>query len=311
MMRILTRGGAECTNLDNPAALWVDLESPTEDEEKAVEAAFAIDVPTPAERAAFEESARFYEENGSLYLTATLLGRRDEGPFVSGAVMFILVQGKLVTVRQIKPRAFEVGQGRSSARIGSAQTGADVLLALLDGGVERLADMLSDAQRDVNLVSAAIFAEEGPLPDLRANVRNLGRIGAIVSLTHDCLSSLQRLVVYARHSGKPYGLDPQRLSTFQRDVGELERVAEALQIRLSYLQDAAVGLINSSQNEVLKALAIATIAFMPPTLIASVFGMNFAHMTWFQAPWGPWVGFTLMILAPAALFAAAKWRRWF
>ncbi|MES1203064.1 MAG: CorA family divalent cation transporter, partial [Pseudomonadota bacterium] len=125
MIRILARGGAEATAPDDPAAVWIDLENPTGDEEKAVETALSIDVLTPKERSAFEESARFYEENGALFLTATLLGRRDEGPFVSGAVTFILAKDKLVTVRQIRPRAFEIGQTRASARIGSAETGAD------------------------------------------------------------------------------------------------------------------------------------------------------------------------------------------
>src|ERR1041385_5610140 len=122
MIRIVTRGGTECTSVDNPQALWVDLENPTDAEEKSVEAALEIDVPTPAERAAFEESARFYEDNGALFLTANFLGRRDDGPFLSGAVTFILVKNKLVTVRQIRPRAFDIGQGRASARIGQAQT---------------------------------------------------------------------------------------------------------------------------------------------------------------------------------------------
>jgi magnesium transporter len=311
MLRILAQGGAESANLDDPAALWVDLERPTDPEERSVEAALGIDVLTAAERAALEESARFYQDGDALYLTATLLGRRDEGPFISGAVTFILVKGKLLTVREIRPRAFDVGHGRASARVGSAQTGADVMMALLDGGVERLADLLSEATRDVIKISAVIFADSGPPPNLRASLRELGRIGVLISMSHDCLSSLQRLVVYARHAGRDFGFEASRLSAFQRDVEELERVAEALQTRLSYHQDAALGFINSAQNDVLRTLAIATIAFMPPTLISSIFGMNFEAMTWFKTGWGPWVGFLLMFLAPAALFAIAKWRKWF
>ncbi len=213
-------------------------------------------------------------------------------------------------MREIRPRAFEIGQGRASARIGSAQSGADVFLALLDGGVERLADLLAELTRDVNKVSGEVFAEH-TTPDLRAHLRALGRISMIISVTHECLSSLQRLVVYARHAGKPYGLETARLQAFQRDVEELERVAEALQIRLSYLQDASLGLINSTQTDVLKALSLATIAFVPPTLVASIFGMNFTAMDWFHEPWGPWAGFALMIAAPVILLLIAKWRRWF
>jgi magnesium transporter len=311
MIRIVTRGGAECTSVDNPQALWVDLENPSDAEERSVETSLGIDVPTPAERAAFEESARFYQDNNALFLTANFLGRRDDGPFISGAVTFVLTRGKLVTVRQIRPRAFEIGSGRASARIGQANTAADIMMALLDGGVERLADIIADCTQEVIKISSVVFAEEGPAPNLRASLRALGRIGVIISLAHDSLSSLQRLAAFARHAGKEHGLDDQRLSAFERDAEELERVAEALQTRLGYAQDGALGFISSSQNDVLRTLAIATILFMPPTLISSIFGMNFVTLGWIHEGWGPSASFALMLLTPAALYAVAKWRRWF
>lgn len=310
MLHVLTRGGTEAASPDDPAALWFDLETPTDEEEARVESVLGVDVPTPAERAAFEESARFYEEGGALYLTATLLGRRDEGPFKIGAVTFILAEDKLATVRQVRPRAFEVGQGRASARIGSAKTGADVFIALLEGCAERLADLLAEGTRDVGLVSAQVFTVD-PAPDLRDCLRALGRTGGLTSLAHDSLSSLQRLIAFARHACTRHNLPEDRLIAIERDVRELERLSEALQVRVSYVQDAALGLINATQTDVLKALSVATIAFVPATLIASIFGMNFTAMTWFHEGWGPWVGFLLMLTAPAILFGIAKWRGWF
>ena len=309
MLRVIAKGGAEVA-CEDTSALWYDLESPDEGEERDVETQLGIDVPTPAERSAFEESARYYEEGDALHLTATLLGRRDEGVLVSGAVTFILAKGKLVTVRQVRPRAFDIGQGRASARIGSAQTGADVLMALVEGAAERLADVLAEATRDANLLSTQVFAKERT-PDLPEALRELGRIGALAAISHDSLSSLQRLLVYARASKGKHGLDVARISALARDVGELERIAETMQPRLSYLQDALLGLINATQTNVLKALSLATIAFVPPTLIASIFGMNFEAMTWFKEPWGPWVGVAMMFAAPCVLLGIAKWRRWF
>jgi magnesium transporter len=184
------------------------------------------------------------------------------------------------------------------------------MLALVEGAAERLADVLAEATRDANALSTRVF-EEGDALDLRSALRELGRIGTLAAHAHDSLSSMQRLLVYARAAKGRYGLAASALSPLARDVSELERIAESLQPRLSYLQDAVLGLITATQANVLKALSLATIAFVPPTLIASIFGMNFTHMTWFHAPWGPWVGVALMLLAPAALFAIAKWRRWF
>lgn len=294
----------------DPGAIWFDLDKPDETEEREVETVLGVDVPTPAERSAFEESARFYEDGDALHLTATLLGKRDEGPFISGAVTFILVAEKLATVRQISPRAFEVGHGRASARIGSAKTGPDVFMALIDGAGERLADLLAENTRDVNELSSKVFTAE-PAPDLRACLRALGRIGALTALCHESLSSLHRLVTFTRTVCKRHGLDATRLAATERDVTELQRIAEQLQARIAYVQDAALGLINSTQTDVLKALSLATIAFVPATLIASIFGMNFTAMNWFRTEWGPWVAFLMMLIAPAALFGIAKWRRWF
>lgn len=309
MLRVFARGGAE-TKCEDDSALWFDLEAPTDAEEAEVEACLGIDVPTPAERAAFEESARFYEERESLHLTATMLGRRDEGPLVSGPITFILVKDCLVTVRTVKPRAFEVGERRASARLGAAKSGADVMLALVEGAAERLADVLAEQTHQADALSRRVFDETEEI-DLRTALRDLGRIGAILAVVHESLSSLQRLLVYARAAKGKYGLDPSRVSALARDVGELERLAEAAIPRLSYLQDAMLGLINAAQTNVLKALSLATIAFVPPTLIASIFGMNFDAMTWFRTGWGPWVAVSMMVAAPAALFAIARWRRWF
>jgi magnesium transporter len=180
----------------------------------------------------------------------------------------------------------------------------------MEGAAERLADLLSEASRDAQQQSASVFTDK-PAPDLRDNLRALGRIGLMTALTHDSLSSLQRLFAYTRPLNDKHGLDAAKLQALERDIAELERTAESLQMRISYLQDAALGLINSTQTDVLKALSLATIAFVPPTLIASIFGMNFQAMTWFHQPWGPWVAVLLMALAPAALFSIAKWRGWF
>jgi len=299
--------------LTQAGLVWIDLDDPTDAEEQRVETALGIDVLTAAERSAMEESARFYEENGALYLTTTLLGRRDDGPFRSGPVTFILTRdGTLVTVRHIRPRAFDIGAGRASARIERARDGGDVMIALIEGCVERISDVVQESTASAHTLSADIFTEDGGAPDLPTSLRTLGRLGTLAALGHDSLSSLQRAVAFAS-AMKPEarGLDVTRLTALRRDIEQLERAIEAFQSHLTFLQEATLGLVNAAQSNTLKALSLATMAFVPPTLIASIFGMNFEAMDWFKEPWGPWVGFLLMFIAPAALFGIAKWRRWF
>jgi magnesium transporter len=297
--------------LTQAGLVWIDLDDPTDSEEQRVETALKIDVLTATERSAMEDSARFYEETGALYLTTTLLGRRDDGPFKSGPVTFILSRdGVLVTVRHVSPRAFDIGEGRSSARIEQARGGGDVMIALVEGCVERIADVLQESTHNAQALSGDIFAEDGATPDLPKTLRTLGRLGTLTSLAHDSLSTLQRAVAYAAHA-QGFGLDNARLGALARDIEQLERAVEAFQTHLTFLQEATLGLVGAAQSNTLKALSLATIAFVPPTLIASIFGMNFEAMDWFKEPWGPWAGFAMMALAPAALFVIAKWRRWF
>ena len=308
------RPAADCDiALTQTGLVWIDLHNPTDEEESQVEAALGVDVLTPKERSAFEDSARFYQEKGALYLTVTLMGRRDDGPFRTDAVTFILTaRHTLVTVRRIRPRAFDIGPGRASARIENAASGADVLMALLEGCVERIADVLQESIAGANTLSMSIFSDDDSVPDLRVSLRTLGRLGTITALGNDSLSSLQRAAAYATHvDNATIGVGRERLHALRRDIEQLERAVEAFQNHLTFLQEGMLGLVGANQNNALKALSLATMAFVPPTLIASIFGMNFKAMTWFDAPWGPRAGFFLMLIAPAILLAIARWRKWF
>lgn len=301
--------------LADGSALWVDLLAPNPAEEKLVEAAFGIDAPTPADREALEESARFYVEGHALTLTATLAvrsGQNPGDPLVADPVSFILTRGRLVTVRQRKARALELGVGRASARIETAKDGPHVLLAILDAVVERLADHLQEAAREAQTLHVSIFdAGAARGANLDREIRALGRLGGTAALVQESLASLSRLVAYAMAAEATHGLPHDMLKALSRDLAQLERTTEGLSDALTFLLDASLGIVSVGQNNVLKALSIATIAFAPPTLIASIFGMNFEALGWIHQPWGPTAAFGLMALAPLALFAIAKWRRWF
>lgn len=295
--------------------VWADLHAPTDTEalataEAAIEAALKLDVPTKLDRMAFEESARFYVEDGALFLTATLMGQRGEGAFVADGVTFILKDGKLVTVRTIAPRAFAIGEARASARVRDAKDGGAVLAALLEGVVERIADVLQETTRACNGLSAQIFVLD-ERSDFRAVLKDLGRHGTMAALTHESLSSLSRLCAFVFEVCSQYGVPEAAIRAIERDMRELERQAESLQSHVEFLMEAALGLTSAAQNASLRTLALATIAFAPATLIASIFGMNFAHLGWLDSPWGPWAAGGLMLAAPAGLFVIARWRKWF
>lgn len=297
-----------------PVPLWIDLYQPTLSEERAIEALLQIDVPTAIDRRALEDSARFYVEDGALFLTSSVLGQRSDGPFSSEPVTFILTGTTLVTVRSNNPRAFQVGTERASARVASATTPAEVFAGLVEGVVERLADLLQECGADMSALSGRIFTADPTMPgarEERASLKSIGRIGGLLAMALQALSGLERMVAYCGTAAPQFGIDPGRLALIERDVAHLERLSEALQGKCSFLLDALLGMAAAGQNASLRALSVATVLFVPPTLIASVFGMNFDAMTWFLAPWGPPVAFALMAIAPALLFTFARWRRWF
>lgn len=289
--------------------VWLDLLNPTQEEENAVERAMKIDVPTKAERGALEASSRFYATPHELYLTATVISTAGDAP-VTGAVTFILKDEVLVTVRELEPRAFRVGDGRASARLAPDADGRSILAALLEGVVERLADLLDEVARDADAVSESVFDEDAREHDLSPTVRRLGRLGALAAKVQESLTSLSRLASYALAGAADHGLDAQRFRAVERDVGELERYADSLDERLIFVLDAALGLVSASQNQAVRAMSVVAVLFLPPTLIASLYGMNFKFMPELHTIWGYPLSVLLMVLSSALLYIISKRNNW-
>jgi magnesium transporter len=291
-------------------AIWIDLHNPEPDEERLVEAALDIDAPTKAERAALEDSARFYEEKGALFLTATVLASRDGGRYAADAVSFVLTKDRLITVREIDTRALQIGEGRASARVQNAMTGGGVFMALIEGIFERVADILAETSAKAQTLSQNVFITDGAGPELSAVLSELGRLGGVVSQCHDSLTTLERLAAFSHHVCEKHALPAVRLAAFAHDADQLERTADALQNHLTFLLDAALGLVAAAQNNSLQRLSTLAMVFVPSTLLAGVFGMNFKAMTIFDAPWGPWAGFGLMAASTIFVLVYARRRRW-
>ncbi len=308
----LAAAEAAAAALKDGSAVWVDLLRPTEAEEKLVEDAYCIDAPTEAERAMLEYSARFYEENGALVLTATIVTRGPDDKPQSGGVSFILTkQNTLITVRAIEPFAFRVGQGRATARVDNAEDGADVFMALAEGIIERLADVLQEISVRAQKVSATVFnARHFGAADMRPALAELAYLGNLTTLGRDSLASLERLFAFTRTRCDAHGLPGDQIAALTRDAEQLNRQGDAMQDQLVFLLDGVLGLVSANQNVALQRLSVAAMVLVPSTLIASIFGMNFEAMTIFKTPWGPWFAFGAMIVASAGTFAFARWRRW-
>lgn len=308
-------------DLDAETIIWADLISPTSEEEIAIETKFGIDAPTEIERAALEESARFYAENGVLIMNATVMARIHpeekaktllKHGFIQHhrqIVSFFLTKEALITVRTCALRAFEVNAGRASANLADDQSGADILVSLVESLVERSADFLAATANELEDLNVKVLVGHRQVR-LETILRRLGQMGAGASQTRDSLASLSRMVRFALGRAHDFALPLTRLNLVATDIDTLQRQAEALKLDLTFALDATLGLVSARQNNTLRALAVVTLLFVPPTLIASAFGMNFEAMTIFKNNYGPWLAFGGMALSSLLIVSIARIGKW-
>jgi magnesium transporter len=266
--------------------VWIDLLSPTKDEEDSVEQLIGVGIPTREEMEEIEISSRLYAENGAYVMTATLPAQADGDRPEMRPVTFVLAGTRLVTVRYHEPRAFQTFPLRAEKADMGCTSGETILISLLEAIVDRLADVLERASREVVDISHDIFQST----EKKASKRDrdfqeiLQRIGGkedLVSKIQDSLLTLQRLSGFlANVVGKDVnGKDVRaRVKTLSRDVISLSDHASFQTQKITFLLDATLGMINIQQNAIIKIVSVAAVVFLPPTLVASVYGMNFEIM---------------------------------
>ena len=323
MLRLLIPTGSGYTWVEHtpPAPfpdefLWADLFEPTADEERAVERLLTVDVPTREEMKEIETSNRLYEEGGAIYMTATIGSKLDSERPESSAITFILSNGRMITNRYVEPtpvRRFMQYVERSPAACTSAPT---LLAGLLEAFVERIADLLERVQTELDQVSFAIFPRDGAATPSSANlhalIRQIGANGDLVSKARESLVSFQRILMYVQQSSVVTLSQDQRgrFKSTLRDVQSLSDHASFLGNKIQFLLDAVLGLINLEQNSIIKIFSVAAVMFLPPTLVASIYGMNFHHMPELDKPWGYPMALVAMVASAVVPYIYFRRRGW-
>jgi magnesium transporter len=300
--------------------IWIDLLRPTPDEEHMVESALGFDIPTREELQEIEVSSRLFIEGSATYLTATLVLKADDDTPQTTPVTFILANDRLVTVRYDEPRSFRTFPLSAERHPELCASANEVFLGLLDAVIERTADILEQVQRDVDEVAKELFArhsgERSPSESstrYREILKREGRDQVVTLKIHESLVSIGRMVTFLSRPGevKAPKAVAQRLKTLTRDVASLSEHATHLGQTLSFLQDSTLGLINIEQNEIIKIFSIAAVVLLPPTLVASIYGMNFHDIPELSWHLGYPFALALMFLAAVLPFWYFKRRGWF
>jgi magnesium transporter len=297
-------------------SLWLDLLEPSLGEEKRVEEFLAIDVPTREEMREIETSNRLYEEDGALYMTATVITKLDTELPENAQITFILSGNRLVTNRYVDPLPVRRFVAYAERHPEVCQSGATILVGLLESIVNRIADALERVGADLDSISAEVFAAHtrrgGGARDFREVLERIGQCGDLVSKTREALASLARLLVFAQQQARPAITTEvqQRLRTLNRDVGQMSDHAAFLSNKMQFILDATLGMINIDQNNILKIFSVVTVFLLPPSLIGAVFGMNFIELPWLHEPWGFWAAAGLMLASAILPFIYFKRRGW-
>ena len=311
----LERIAVEAGEAPPEGAVWIDLVSPTVQEDKLTEQFLGIAVPTREEMQEIEVSSRLYVENGARYMTATLMCQSDTATPKTTAVTFILSSHRLCTVRYDDPRPFAIVEHKLARSCGPKVSGESVLLDLLDAVIDRSADILERIAVEVDAVSHSIFEPDDDVtPSYNDVLKALGRKGDLTSKVRESQVSVGRLIGFLANEaeGMKWAKDAKlQLQSMQRDVTSLSDHATFMSNKITFLLDAMLGVVNIQQNAIIKIFSIAAVVFMPPTLVASIYGMNF-HSGMIELDWAYGYPFALGLIVLAAVVPLwiFKWKKW-
>jgi len=299
-------------------ATWFDLLEPTPDEEKSVELALQINVPTREEMREIESSNRLYEEDGVLYMTATIVTKLDTDLPQSTQVTFILSGARLVTNRYTDPLPFRRFISYAQTHPAACSSPALLLVGLLEAIVNRIADVIERVAADLDQISSEVFAfgnrkgRTASTLDFRQVLGRVGQCGELVSKARESLVSLGRLLVFVQQAANSH--IPQdtnaRFRTLSRDVIAMSDHASFLGDKVQFALDATLGMVTIDQNNILKIFSVVTVFLLPPSVIAGFYGMNFQHIPWLGEPWGWYAALGMMVATAVGPYLWFKRKGW-
>ncbi len=291
-------------------AVWIDLLAPTREEEALAQDALAIELPTREEMREIEISSRLYQENGALFMTATMMTQVDAESPETEPVTFVLIGQRLATIRYANPLPFRVFATQVQRQAELAISGETVLAGLLDAIIDRVADVLERVQHDMNQVSRMIFSQQKI--DYEEVLRTIGLAEGLTSRSRESLVSIGRVLSFLSRPSevKPNKALARSLKTLSRDVLALSDHSNFLANNITFLLNAMLGMSNIEQTDIIKIFSVMSVVFLPPTLIASIYGMNFQFMPELSWPWGYPLSLALMVLSAVLPYLYFKRRGW-
>jgi magnesium transporter len=294
---------------------WVDLIDPTAAERASFEGAFGLRVPAKDELGEIEATSRLQIDKSALYMTAPLILAAEGEPWIPAPAGFVLSKQVLLTIRSGKSAAFDaVAKEFTGEKFEPSMAFACILEELVD----HLADLLEVSGRDLDEASHVIFRQDNAkrLSHETAMLRQLmlrtGRTSERMSRIHYTLVCLDRMAKFTVDRARDWLAQDivARLQAVSSDIASLVQFSEGLVSRVQLLQDAATGIINIDQNDVMKVLTIASVVGIPPVLVVGIYGMNFKNMPELSWTYGYEYGLALVVITALVPLLWFKWKDW-
>ncbi len=321
MLQIYSAGEKRVTTVDLAAdalpdgAVWIDLLDPSAEEEAFVERVVGVGVPTRDEAVEIEPSSRQYRNGDAIVVIASVVAGIDDDNVVTTPVSFVLTPRHLVTIRYASPKVFEVFGAHVERSPELCSDATMTLIHLLDAIVDRMADILEHVGEEMDNISHSTFRRGASKQQRMTNAAlevllvRIGHAQNIVSKSRISGVSLSRLISFLGATLDPKGTR-EHLDGLTKDVVSLTDHASYLAGNVTFLLDAALGLINIEQNAIIKIFSVAAVIFMPPTLVASIYGMNFHNMPELNFTYGYPMALGIMVCSAVMPYMFFKSRGW-
>jgi magnesium transporter len=300
-------------------ATWIDLEEPTKEEEALVERCIEVDVPTQDEMSEIEPSSRLYEKHHALYMTISALRGVEEDQPTTTPISFVLARKHLVTIRYATPRPVRTFENHARRDVELVRDAPTALVRLLDAIIDRLADEIENVSATIEHLSSEVFQKDAderriPAQKLTALLTNIGRAQTLMAKIRYTAVSTGRMLNFlaaAARMHEPANADARHhVTSLTTDVTSLSEYASFLSDNLTFLLDASLGLISIEQNAAMKLFSWAAVVFLPPTLIAGIYGMNFHNFPELSWRFGYPLALMLMLVSAVGPYLYFKRRGW-
>ena len=297
--------------------LWVDLISPTLKEIGEIQTRLNVEIPSKEEMQEIEATSRLYRENSTYFMTAAIVSNPDMDDMAVSAVTFILADKFLITVRYLDPKPFASFAARLQRTGSPFSSSTDIVIGLLETLIDRMADILELHSAEVERIAKLIFTSNDKHAaeriDLHEIIKDIGMEGNQFSIMRESLVSVNRMTNYLNQAVSHHPRASQlreMLKEIGRDLASLADHTSFMSGKVSFLLDATLGMINIEQNQIIKLLSVAAVFFLPPTLIASIYGMNFRFMPELSSRYGYPLVIILMVASALISYFYFKRKGW-